>query len=82
MSPDWTRQSLAEDTVCGEPVSAAGVSPRYVRELYNLVYLSPRLVEMILAGRQPPDLTLDQLVVQLPYSWRAQDRKLGFESAS
>jgi hypothetical protein len=55
----------------------AGVSPRYVREILNLTYISPRLVEMILAGRQPSDLTLDQLIADLPIAWGAQERRFG-----
>jgi hypothetical protein len=58
----------------------AGVSPRYVRTILNLTYLSPRLVEVILAGRQPIDLTLDQLCAGLPSEWQAQEQR--FEIAA
>jgi site-specific DNA recombinase len=34
-----------------------GVSARYVRRLMRLAFLAPKIVEMIAAGRQPPELT-------------------------
>jgi hypothetical protein len=35
------------------------------------------VVEMILAGTQPGDLTLDQLIADLPIAWSAQERRFG-----
>jgi hypothetical protein len=38
-----------------------GVSARYVRRLMRLAFLAPKIVEMIAAGRQPPELTAEDL---------------------
>jgi hypothetical protein len=37
------------------------------------------IVEAILEGRQPVDLTLDKIAKHLPVDWDEQRRVLGFE---
>lgn len=61
-----------------------GVSRRYVGQLLPLAFLAPDIVEAILAGRQPVDLTAEKLVkrVELPLEWAEQRRVLGFPGAS
>jgi DNA invertase Pin-like site-specific DNA recombinase len=55
------------------------IAPRYVRDLLPLAFLSPRIVEAILEGRQPPDLTVIGLTrrIDLPLLWSVQERALG-----
>jgi hypothetical protein len=38
-----------------------GITRRYIRRLVNLAFLSPQLVEAILQGRQPIELTATRL---------------------
>jgi hypothetical protein len=38
-----------------------GISRRYIRRLIGLAFLSPELVEAILQGRQPVELTATRL---------------------
>tara|TARA_R110002110_G_scaffold415092_1_gene647860 strand:+ start:1448 stop:1966 length:519 start_codon:yes stop_codon:yes gene_type:complete len=61
-----------------------GVSRRYVGLLLPLAFLAPDIVETILAGRQPVDLTAEKLIkqVELPLEWAEQRRVLGFQAAS
>jgi site-specific DNA recombinase len=54
-----------------------GVMPRYVRRILRCAFLAPDLVEAILDGRQPPELTLNQLCKNLPVDWGAQREALG-----
>ncbi len=54
-----------------------GVIPRYVRRILRCAFLAPDLVEAILQGRQPPELTLDRLCNNLPLDWGAQREALG-----
>ncbi len=56
-----------------------GVHPAEVSRLLPLAFLSPRIVEAILIGRQPADLSVRHLVrgVDLPISWAEQGRLLG-----
>jgi hypothetical protein len=53
-----------------------GITRRYIRRLVGLAFLSPELVEAILQGRQPVDLTSTRLTeLDLPLEWTEQ-RKL------
>lgn len=52
-----------------------GISPRYLRKISRCAFLAPDLVELILAGRQPVELTLEKLLENLPLDW-SQQRQL------
>jgi len=50
-----------------------GITRRYVRRFVDLAFLSPELVEVILQGRQPVDLTATRLIeLDLPLDWTDQ----------
>jgi site-specific DNA recombinase len=57
-----------------------GVSPSYFTRLVRLSYLAPNIIQAILDGRQPRDLTADKLLAhsRLPLTWHEQRRVLGF----
>jgi hypothetical protein len=75
----------ADDLLMGRVESVAliarreGVLPNYVRRLTRLAFLSPIIVEAIIAGRQPPELTAKALTdrIELPLLWGEQERALG-----
>ena len=52
---------------------------RYVRRLTRLAFLSPRIVEAIVTGHQPPELTAKALTerIELPLFWSEQERVVG-----
>ena len=54
---------------------------RDVSRILPLGLLAPDIVEAILAGRQPTDLTVSRLkrLSDLPVSWDQQRRVLGFD---
>ena len=56
-----------------------GVSPSYFTRLVRLSYLAPDITQAILDGRQPRDLTADQLLAhsRLPLAWQEQRTLLG-----
>ena len=56
-----------------------GIDSRSVRRLIRLGTLSPRIVEAIVEGRQPSDLTVIGLTrrIDLPLLWSAQEQVLG-----
>ncbi len=57
------------------------VGKRYVSRIIRLAFLAPDIVEQIVKGCQPPDLTAQSLQkdhTQLPLSWESQHRALGF----
>jgi hypothetical protein len=54
-----------------------GISRRYIRRLVGLAFLSPELVEAILQGRQPVELTATRLTeLDLPLDWSEQHKLL------
>jgi hypothetical protein len=54
-----------------------GITRRYIRRLVGLAFLSPELVEAILQGRQPVQLTATRLTeLDLPLDWTEQHRLL------
>ena len=56
-----------------------GLDKRSVRRLIRLGFLSPRIMEAIAEGRQPPELTVIGLArrLDLPLLWSEQEHALG-----
>ena len=56
-----------------------GLDRRSVRRIMPLGFLSPRLIEATVEGRQPPDLGVTGLTrrMDLPLLWSAQEQALG-----
>ena len=57
-----------------------GVAKQYVSRLLRLAFLAPEIVERIVDGCQPPELTAQSLLtsrVALPLDWAAQKQALG-----
>jgi len=57
-----------------------GVSPSHFTRLVRLSHLAPDIIEAILDGRQPRDLTAEKLLAhsRLPLAWHDQRTALGF----
>jgi DNA invertase Pin-like site-specific DNA recombinase len=67
----------------GEPVIAIARresrSESFIRSRAELAFLSPRIQEAILDGRQPVDLTLERIIrTPLPLDWSEQEQVFGF----
>jgi site-specific DNA recombinase len=62
-----------------ELASREGISDRYISSLLPLAFLAPDIIEAIVAGAQPADLTAHRLIrqLELPIAWTAQKRLLG-----
>jgi hypothetical protein len=56
------------------------VNASYFTRVLRLAYLAPDIVEAIIEGRQPPELTANKLirVKSLPIDWPGQREALGF----
>jgi site-specific DNA recombinase len=76
-----------DDLVSGRSASMVeigkreGVGKRYVSRMIRLAFLAPAIIERIAEGRQPPELTAQFLSTgrgDLPLSWQAQEKLLGF----
>ena len=59
---DWTDQLVNGTAGRAKIARDQGFSAVTVKRLLRLAFLPPVLVEDILAGRQPPDLTVEQLI--------------------
>ena len=69
----WRR--LLETGVHGtvdEIARAEGINDSYVSRILRLTLLAPDIVEAILDGRQPPQLTLARLMKPFPLQWERQ----------
>ncbi len=61
------------------------VGKRYVSRIVRLAFLAPEIVEQIVKGCQPPELTAESLLrdhTQLPLDWESQNGMLGFSFAT
>jgi DNA invertase Pin-like site-specific DNA recombinase len=56
----------------------AGFTERYVGRVFACAFLAPDIVEAILDGRQPRDLTFEKLTRNIPLSWVEQRCQFGF----
>jgi site-specific DNA recombinase len=65
------QKSIARDT---------GLQDRYVSRVLRCAFLAPDIVEAILEGSQPPDLTFKKLCDNIPMNWADQRNQLGFPS--
>jgi hypothetical protein len=50
---------------------------RYAGRILQFAFLAPDIVEAILEGRQPAELTVQKLLRGLPMSWMEQRKRLG-----
>jgi hypothetical protein len=76
------REALVSSTAPSLTAFAAdrGVSQSYATRLVRLAWLAPDIVEAILGGCQPANLTASRLMqdTHIPTDWRDQRRALGF----
>jgi hypothetical protein len=73
----WYEQLLSGEATSLQAIAREhSVLPRSVRRILRCAFLAPNLVEAILHGRQPPELTLNQLCKNLPLDWGAQREAL------
>ena len=78
-----SRQLLESDeTSLAATAEAAGHSGSWFTRMVRLTWLAPDIAKAILEGRQPPELTARQLMLdtRLPLDWDEQRVRLGFAS--
>jgi hypothetical protein len=82
----WSRRSLASQwrrwqesgthATVEESAGAEKISDSYVGRVLRLTLLAPDIVEAILGGRQPAQMTLAVLMRRFPVLWSAQRSEL------
>jgi hypothetical protein len=55
-----------------EIANAENINPSYVSRVLRMTLLAPEIVEAILAGRQPPALTMVRAMQPFPREWTDQ----------
>ncbi len=75
----WYEWILAGEASCQRSIAQKlTLSERYVGRVLECAFLAPDIVQAILDGRQPSDLTFEKLTRRLPLSWVEQRKYLGF----
>jgi hypothetical protein len=77
-----------DDLASGRSASMVEIGKRekvgkgYVSRIIRLAFLAPEIVEQIVNGCQPPNLTAESLLkdrTEMPLAWDAQHQMLGFQ---
>jgi site-specific DNA recombinase len=77
---DWAdRLMTGQCQTMAEIAEEEGLSIQYVSQVMPLAFLAPSIVEAILAGDQPPELTANALIWrhELPVRWQEQQARIG-----
>jgi site-specific DNA recombinase len=76
---DWVRRMEGGEFKHQRDLAkATKLEPRYINAILRVAFLAPEIVEAIIDGRQPPNLTLDSLTGVLPVSWQQQKKQISF----
>jgi site-specific DNA recombinase len=76
---EWYERIVAGEASCQKSIAQELVlSERYVGRILECAFLAPDIVEAILGGHQPSDLSFEKLTRGLPLSWVEQRQQLGF----
>ncbi len=79
----WRKLLEAGVYVTVEEIAAAEkINTSYVSRILRLTLLAPEIIEMILDGRHPTDLTMAALTKPFPVEWKEQRRLLGVDLSS
>ncbi len=74
----WYERLISGKTVSVKALAAeVGFNKSYVNRVIRCALLAPDIVERILEGRQPPELTLNRLLSDIPMDWAEQRRVFG-----
>ncbi|HEB79186.1 MAG TPA: hypothetical protein ENI79_01750 [Rhodospirillales bacterium] len=60
-----------------EIAAAEKINTSYVSRILRLTLLAPEIVELILDGRHPTDLTMAKLMKPFPVEWEEQRERWG-----
>jgi site-specific DNA recombinase len=76
---DWYGQIVRGERSGSRSIArATGLDERYVSRILQCAFLAPDIVERILNGRQPPNMSLEHVRTPLLIEWETQRRSLGF----
>jgi hypothetical protein len=58
--------------------AAEKINPSYISRVMRLSYLSPKIIEAILEGSSPAELSMKHLMKPFPMDWQKQTVHFGF----
>jgi site-specific DNA recombinase len=70
---------LGQVVLFAEIAEREGRGERHIRLLAPLAFVSPRIIDAIVDGSAPADLTVTGLAKALPYSWAGQENSIGLQ---
>ena len=71
----WYEKLLSGDVQTFRTIAAqTGMTQRYISRILKGALLAPELVEAVLDGRQPAEMSFERLTTNLPLAWSAQTR--------
>ena len=73
-------RKLLETGICStvaEIAAAEKINTSYVSRVLRLALLAPEIIEMIVDGRQPVDLTVANFMKPFPVEWKKQKDQFG-----
>lgn len=74
----WKRMlDSGEFATIAELAEREGIAPSYMTRVLRLTLLAPDIIEVILDGRQAPEVTLAQGLEPFPPSWNEQKSAFG-----
>jgi DNA invertase Pin-like site-specific DNA recombinase len=74
---DWVDRIARGDVPHQRAIAAeTGLHRRYVGRIIQMAFLAPDITEAILEGRQPPHMTLEILMGDMPTDWARQRKQL------
>jgi hypothetical protein len=77
--PDKKASSKIDPSSLAEIARIENLSPAYVSKIFDLNFLSPKIIDRILTGTQPRSLKLQDIITnEIPDLWEEQEEKLGF----
>ena len=70
----WQDQIVTgEIRTIGQLAQQTGMSETYINRILQCAYLSPKIVDAVLAGKHRLNLTLDEILRGIPLEWREQE---------
>jgi hypothetical protein len=72
---DWYQRIVAgEISNIGQLAQKSDLTRRYVRRVLQCANLSPQIIESLLTGKHPPNLTVKEILHGVPLNWRDQEK--------
>jgi len=73
---DWyERIAAGKVNTIAQLAQETGLTRRYVRRILQCATLSPQITEALLTGRHRPNITLKEILHNVPLNWREQEQK-------